>query len=368
MPLAILYRPELREYDFGPGHPFRGDRYTVFYRFLQQNVPENGNYVTLQAEPAGEEDLRLICDQDYIKMTQDFFHAIEVGEEYPSEFFRFQSGDNLPIGTPGKVEVAARLVIGQAKKACELVAGGQYTKVISVGGGLHHAKRRFGEGFCVYNDVAFCGVYLASVLKLDRVLILDTDAHAGNGTTQYFTEDPSVLFIDIHQDPLTIYPGTGFANQVGAGAGRGFTVNVPFPELAGDRSYRLAFESIIEPVVKEYKPQVIVRNGGSDPHFSDGLTSLGLTLEGFRMIGEKVRTMAKICDGKEIDLLASGYNRKILPYAWLTQVSGLAGWDYHFDEPEPPLQPVETDAIYAKTQKIVEQVRNNLKDYWSCFR
>jgi acetoin utilization protein AcuC len=368
MPLAILYRPELREYDFGPGHPFRGDRYDVFPRFLRQNLPEDDNYCFLQAEPATETDLLLICDKEYIDITREYFHAMQIGDEYPTDFFRFQSSDNLPVGTPGKVEEAARLIIGQAKKACDLVVSGEFPKTVSIGGGMHHAKRRFGEGFCVYNDVAFCGLYLTSFHKLDRVLILDTDAHAGNGTTQYFTEDPHVLFIDLHQDPRTIYPGTGFANQIGSGAGKGFTVNVPFPEYAGDRSFKLAFEEIVEPLVREFQPQVIVRNGGSDPHFSDGLTSLGLTLDGFRMIGEKVRTMAKICNGKVVDLIASGYNRKILPYAWFNQITGLAGIDCKLNEPDPPPQPFETDEVYHQTIRLVDQVRMNLKDYWSCFQ
>ncbi len=368
MPLAILYRPELREYDFGPGHPFRGDRYEVFPRFLREHLPEENNYRFIQAEPASETDLLLICDKDYIDITRAFFQAVRSGNEYPADLFHFQSGDNMPIGTPGKIEEAARLIVGQAKKACQLVASGEYPITVSIGGGLHHAKRRFGEGFCVYNDVAFCGIYLTTVLKFDRVLIIDTDAHAGNGTTQYFTEDPRVLFIDIHQDPMTIYPGTGFSNQIGAGAGKGFTVNFPFPEQSGDRSFRLVFESIIEPLAREFKPQVIVRNGGSDPHFSDGLTNLGLTLKGFRMIGEKIRNMAEICNGKVVDLIASGYNRQILPYAWLTQISGLAGFDCDFPEPEPPPQPSEPDAIYLKTEKVVAQVRANLRDYWACFR
>jgi acetoin utilization protein AcuC len=325
VPLAILFSPELKEYDFGPGHPFRGERYKVFPRFLSHSLRQEGNYVFLSADPATDDDLLMICDREYIDVTREYFRAAHLGLAYPSNFYEFHSGDNLPVGMPGKIEEAARLVVGQAKKACDLVQSGEYAKVVSIGGGLHHAKRRYGEGFCLYNDVAFCGVYLQQKYKVDRVLILDTDAHAGNGTATYFSDNPHVLFIDIHQDPRSIYPGTGFVHQTGTGAGVGFTVNIPLPVQSGDRSYRLAFESIVEPLVAEFKPQVIVRNGGSDPHFSDGLTSLGLTVDGFRMIGEKTRKMAEVCDGKVVDLIASGYNRRILPYAWLALISGLGG-------------------------------------------
>jgi acetoin utilization protein AcuC len=322
--IGILYSDTLKEYDFGPGHPFRGERYELFYRFLLQNIPEDDNYRILQAEPATDEDLSLICSEDYIKFATEYYRASHLREEVPAGFSRYQSMDNHPVGRPGKVEMAARQVVGQAKKACDLVSAGTFNKVVSIGGGLHHAKRSYGEGFCVYNDVAFSGLYMVQHYGLERVLILDTDAHAGNGTVEYFYNDPRVLFIDLHQDPKTIYPSTGFANQIGAEKGTGFTINIPLPEKSDERCYELVFDSVVIPVAKEFKPQVIIRNGCSDPHFYDGLTNLGLPIKGFRMIGEKVREMAEICGGKEIDLIASGYNRNVLPRAWLALLSGLA--------------------------------------------
>ena len=95
------------------------------------------------------------------------------------------------------------------------------------GGGLHHAKPDFGEGFCVYNDVVICARYVMEKFSLDRVLVLDTDAHAGNGTCLAFYDDPRVLFVDLHQG--SIYPGTGFEDEIGKGKGEGFIVNVPLP-------------------------------------------------------------------------------------------------------------------------------------------
>jgi acetoin utilization protein AcuC len=320
MALAILFRPELREYDFGPGHSFRGDRYEIFLRFLKENIAEDDNYRILAAEGASDNDLLLICNKEYIDFTREFFRAANAGLSYPDRFHQFHSADNHPLGRPGKLEEAARLIVGQAKMACNLTQSGQFRKVISIGGGLHHAKPSYGEGFCIYNDVAFCGRYLIEKHDLERVLILDTDAHAGNGTSEYFYEDPRVLFIDLHQDPGTIYPGTGFVNQTGSGEGKGFTINIPLPMYAGHDSYRMAFESIVQPVAEEFRPQLIVRNGGSDPYYDDQLTNLGLPIEGFRTIGGKVREMAEICDGRVVDLIASGYNEKC-SQAWLTLIS-----------------------------------------------
>ncbi|MBI2979885.1 MAG: hypothetical protein HYY41_03555 [Chloroflexi bacterium] len=365
---AILCRLELKEYDFGPGHSFRGDRYEVFRQFLQENLPVDDNYRILAAGPATDKDLLLICEKEYVDFTKGFYQAANLGLSYPGQFFRFHSGDNQPLGRPGKLEEAARLIVGQAKKACDLVQEGEFKKVVSIGGGLHHAKPAYGEGFCLYNDVAFCGLYLLQKYNLDRILILDTDAHAGNGTSEYFYHEPRVLFIDLHQDPRTLYPGTGFANQIGSGNGRGFNINIPMPPYAGDDSYRLAFETIVEPVVKEFKPQIIIRNGGTDPHFADGLTNLGLPVSGFRMIGEKVRQMAEICDGRTIDLIASGYNEKVLPYGWLALICGLAGIELEIAEPEPIPQKLGTDSSLPETEKVVEEVKRQLRDYWSCLR
>ncbi len=368
MAFAILYRQELREYNFGPGHPFRGDRYEIFPRFLQENLAEDDNYRIVPAEQATDEDLLLICQKDYIDFTKEYYGAASVGLSYPDQFFQYHSMDNRPIGKPGKLEEAARLIIGQAKMACDLVQESKFKKAVSIGGGMHHAHSAYGEGFCVYNDVAFCGLYLLQEYKLERILILDTDAHAGNGTCEYFYEEPRVLLIDLHQDPRSLYPGTGFTHQIGSDRGKGFTINIPMPVYAGYDSYELAFESIVEPVTQEFNPQIIIRNGGSDPYFADGLTSLGLPIRGFRMIGEKVREMSRVCDGKAIDLIASGYNEEVLPYAWLALISGLAGIALRMEEPEPIPQRFSTDPSFAETKRVVEEVKRQLKDYWRCLR
>jgi acetoin utilization protein AcuC len=370
MTVSILYREELREYDFGLGHPFRGDRYEIFPQFLRAHVPEGGSYKFVASETCTEEDLLLICSREYINFSRDYFRAANLGETFSGsmDFPVYHSMDNLPRGKPGKLEEAARMVIGQLKAAAELVMHGDEQFVISIGGNLHHAKPGYGEGFCIYNDNAFAAKYLLEKCGVERVLVLDTDAHQGNGTCEYFYTDPRVLFVDLHQDPATLYPGVGFANDIGEGAGKGFTVNVPLPVYAGLDSYRIAFEQIVEPVTLEFNPQVIIRNGGSDPHFADGLTNLGLPVSGFKMIGEKVRRMTEDCGCREIDIIGSGYNMEVLPSAWLALVSGLARFGLDVEEPVPVPQRFLVDATVDETEKVVQQLRGYLKDYWTCFR
>jgi acetoin utilization protein AcuC len=369
MSAAIIYRDELKEYDFGSGHPFHGGRYGSFMQLLTQRLPPGDQYRILTGEPATGDDLLKICDEDYIHFSRDYYQAVHSGwVSFYENFNRYQSPDNKPIGLPGKLEEAARLIVGQAKMACDLVQSGEYRKVISVGGGMHHAKRRFGEGFCIYNDVAFAVLYLLEKYGLERVMVLDTDAHAGNGTAEYFRSIPQVLFVDIHQDPRTIYPGTGFASDVGADAARGLTVNIPMPVHAGNASYLLAFDRVILPLAREFKPQIIIRNGGSDPHFNDGLTNLGMSVAGFRVIGDRVREMAEVCQGKQIDLIASGYNEHILPYAWLSLLSGIADFPITVEEPEQVPSQFEQDLVIEETEKVLDEVKKFHNSYWKCFR
>jgi acetoin utilization protein AcuC len=365
MPIAILYSEELREYDFGPGHSFRGDRYEVFPRFLREKLSDE-SYRILGATPATNEDLLKVCKKDYIEFTQAYFRAANSGVYYNGNFHHFHSGDNRPIGTPGKLEEAARFIVGQAKLAADLIQQGQFKKVVSIGGGMHHAKESYGEGFCIYNDVAYAARYLLDTYRLEKILILDTDAHAGNGTCEYFYSDPRVLFIDLHQDPMTLYPGTGFIDEIGMDSGKGFTINVPVPVYAGYDSYRFVFDELIHPIAEEFKPQIIIRNGGSDPHFADGLTQLGLPLKGFRMIGEQIREISGICDGKVVDLIASGYNERVLPYAWLALIAGLADIKIPTEELESIPSRFETDQSLGATKEVLGQIKRNLSDYWAC--
>ncbi len=369
MTLPILYREEIKEYDFGPSHPFRGDRYQLFLQFLKEKFPSKGYYKILEADWAEEKDLLLICEKEYIEFTTNYFKMANLGLDYNSRFFQFHTGDNRPLGRPGKVEEAARLVVGQAKKACDLIATNQYAKVVSIGGGLHHAKPNRGEGFCIYNDVAFAAKYLQKVYKWEKILIFDTDAHAGDGTAAYFYEDPRVLFLDLHQDPRTLYPGTGFIHQLGEKEGEGYTINLPLPPHADDQCYALVLEEIVKPVIFDFQPQIIIRNGGSDPHFSDQLTNLALTINGFFLIGQRVREMAdNVCQGRVIDMIGSGYNKNVLPYAWLALISGLA--NFPFSLPDPLLlssRPAENGPL-RYTREMIRKVKSLLGQFWPSLR
>jgi acetoin utilization protein AcuC len=365
MKTALVYNPNIKKYSFGKGHPFTSERFENFINFAKENIPNFKDiFEEISPKPALEKDLKLVHTKEYINVISKASKGIII-----PDILRYSTMDNFNPLTgylPKGIDEAARMAVGTSLKAGNLVLKGKYKKAISLGGGLHHAKREKGEGFCIYNDVA---ILAETLLKkgLKRILILDTDAHAGNGTSEVFYNENQVLFIDIHQNPETLYPGTGFINEIGKNKGKGFTVNIPLAPGSGDKCYEYVFKEIIFPLAEEFKPEVIIRNGGSDPYFADGLTNLGLSFLGFKMIGEKVRILAeKVCKGREVDLIASGYNQEVLPQLWLSLINGLLDLKLNLKEPKKPV--FKKDFKLRETKEITKEIKNYLKEYWKCFR
>lgn len=349
-PLAIVYHDGVSKYDFGSGHPFRGDRFPRFMDLLRKHkLLPHPRVDLVEPEAAGDEDLLLVHSEEYIREV-----------ERRGRLYAPISGDT-PL-SPSIVD-AARLIVGTSIRAGELVAGGKVRVAEGVGGGLHHAGRDYGGGFCVFNDVAACAQSLLDRRRMERVLVFDTDVHAGNGTMDIFYEEPRVLFVSVHQDPQTIYPGTGFVDQIGSGPGEGYTVNVPLPLGAGDESMRMVLEEVFKPLAREFRPQAIIRNGGSDPHFLDWIGGLNLTNEGLRSIGGAVAEAAKEARCGVVDLCCSGYNPATVVEGWLAILSGVADMDVIPEELES--KPKVPEWLTEATADVIERLKENLGGHWS---
>ncbi len=355
--IDIMFSDEMGKYDFGPGHPFRGDRFTNFIeRFREELLRERSRFEIVEPRYATDEEILTVHDPDYVEYVKK----------------TAARGGFLTLDTPLSpgMHEQAKLVVGAALEGAQRVMNSKASKAIVIGGGMHHAGVDYGGGFCIYNDVAIAAKMLLEKYKLERILILDTDAHAGNGTEDIFYEEPRVLFISIHQDPRTLYPGKGFVWEIGSGEGEGYTVCVPLPPGSGYNVYTLVMDEIVVPLAREFKPQIIFRNGGSDPHFADTLTNLGLSMKGFNMLGRYVREMCEeLCGGKELDFIGSGYNPIVLPNAWTSIILGLAGIDRVLPEPINPPSWLDDPGLVEYTKsKVVGELKSILKDYWDCFR
>lgn len=170
----------------------------------------------------------------------------------------------------------------------------------------HHAEPVRARGFCLLNNVAVAAAHAQAKLGCERILIIDWDAHHGNGTQDIFWADPDVLFFDTHC-AAPFYPGSGHLDEVGAGLGEGYTINVPLPETTGDIAAEKAFREILLPAAERFKPDLVLVSAGFDPHHND--MAMNLTYNGFKVLTRIVQDIAdRHCDGRLVFVLEGGYN------------------------------------------------------------
>jgi len=190
-------------------------------------------------------------------------------------------------------------------------------------------------GFCLFNNVAVTAGALAA--QGERVMVLDWDAHHGNGTQDIFYEQADVLYVSLHQFPF--YPGTGSLSETGSGPGRGATVNLPFPAGTSGDTYRLAFDELVVPLAEEFAPSWLLISAGFDAHRADPLTDLGLSAGDFADL--TLRVMRLVPHGRLVAFLEGGYDLRSLAACVGACVAALGGVDYR---PEPASRDWITDA------------------------
>jgi acetoin utilization deacetylase AcuC-like enzyme len=220
----------------------------------------------------------------------------------------------------------------------------------------HHSTTDTAMGFCLFNGVAIAARHAQRRRGLGRLAIVDWDVHHGNGTQAHFYDDPSVLFVSLHQDGL--YPaGSGTLEQSGGRGAEGATVNIPLPAGSGDHSYAYAFERIVEPILEAFRPELLLVSAGQDPAASDPLGRMSVTTEGFRDLTRRAESAAaRLCDGRLVVVLEGGYSLEHAPFCNLAIVEAMAGLPPSFvtdpielDLPEG-LRTIDTDAVEAAAE------------------
>ncbi len=219
----------------------------------------------------------------------------------------------------------------------------------------HHAGPDYGGGFCYLNNVAAAAA--DQVAQGRRVAILDYDAHHGNGTSEIFEDEAAVLYISTHQ--YGIYPGTGAAGDVGKGEGRGFNVNIPFTAGCGDASFELAYEQIVEPIVREYKPNIILVSLGMDAHYRDPLTGLSLSSPGYVDLVMKSYGLAReLSGGRFVIALEGGYHLQALSEV----IAGIVARIHHS---HVDLELTQLLDEKGKGKPAIESTKRAHKEFWS---
>ena len=288
-------------HDPGSWHVERSDRLLAIHRRLVVSglLPE---LICLKPFAAPLEWLEKLHDPEYISRFQ---RACEKGLPI------LDTGD---CGICPKTFEIARLAVGGVLAACDAMMTGEVSNVFcAVRPPGHHAERSRARGFCFFNNVALGARYLQEKYGLERIAIVDWDVHHGNGTQHLFETDPSVLYISLHQDPTTCYPGTGRKTETGKGAGVGTTFNFPFPPHSQDQDYLEVMEGSVVPALKNFRPDCLMISAGFDAHQDDPLAQMNLTRKGYMSLGTLLGAFAQdFCGSRIITVLEGGYNLAVL--------------------------------------------------------
>ncbi|MDA8227641.1 MAG: histone deacetylase [Desulfitobacterium hafniense] len=254
------------------------------------------------------------------------------------------------------VAAGSSLVLGDAWNRREIKNG--FALVRPPG---HHSGATVlgNRGFCTLNNEAILVNYLRSKYGIKKVAIIDTDVHHGDGTQDIFYHDPDVLFISIHQDGRTLYPGSGFTDEKGGPNAWSKTINIPLPPGAGDDALLHVLDSWVLPKIQEFGPDLIINSAGQDNHFTDPLASMNVTARGYGKINEIIKP--------DLAILEGGYSIEgALPYVNLAIFLALAGEDYNgVTEPQKPKRPVVNINSFKSYLKDLKAQNERLKPNWT---
>jgi len=348
---ALIYTPKYLEHDPGPDHVESASRLKVIMRELKKSgLLERKEISLLEPKPADLKEIKLVHDPEYVQTVKRFCES---------------GGGLLDIGdtvvSPKSFE-AAVLAAGGTIDAADLVMSGKFENAFAlVRPPGHHAGPYYALGFCIFNNVAVAAVHLIHRFNLKRILILDIDAHHGNGTQEIFYTTKKVLYISLHQDPHG-FPGTGFIDETGEGEGLGYTVNVPFPFRVDDKIYLRALNRIVTPIAEQYKPQFILVSVGFDVHHTDPVAGLSLSTFGcLEAFGKAMDLASRFCEGKLVAVLEGGYNLVLLGKLVTATVAQMAGIPYRLkDQP-----PVAIPRVRKRAEKIMEEVKRVHSAFWN---
>ena len=272
------------------------------------------------ARPATEDELTVYHTKEYIAGIR----AYAAGG--PSQGL-WGDVDEETVLSPGSFE-AALYAAGGAMNAVDAVMDGRVRNVYALlRPPCHHAMSNHAMGFCVFNNTAIAAHHARNKYGLERIMIVDWDVHHGNGTQDAFYQDPGVLFVSLHQQNW--FPKlAGELEQVGAGTGAGYTVNIPLPPGTGDRGYRAAFEQIVVPIGQQFRPQLLIITAGQDANWLDPLAHMMVTRDGFRSMSQLMLDLAEeVCGGRLVLLQAGGYSTAYVPYCTIGAIEPLVGVD-----------------------------------------
>ncbi len=310
----FFYSEALMGYDMGPQHPLKPRRLAMTRDLLASYGAFEGALELTDPKPLTREEAAQTHDAKFLEVLE----RLSGGEAVVNAGrYGFGTGDN-PIFR-GMYESSLLYSGGSAAAAQAVVDGADVA--FNIAGGLHHAHYARAAGFCILND---CAIGLRRLRqKFARVAYVDIDVHHGDGVQELFYDDPTVLTVSLHESGRTLFPGTGDTDEIGEGAGAGFSLNLPFAPNTTDDVWIEAWRASALPFLRAFQPEAILLQMGTDPHYLDPLAHVNLTAQGWLEAVRDVRDLG-------VPIVAvggGGYNLTTVPRMWTLAVAHLAGFD-----------------------------------------
>ena len=319
--LHVAWDDRLARYDFGSWHPMAPVRVEMTMELARAFGVFSAAGVSVEPPaPAADGHLEMVHLQRYIAAVR------QAGDPEPDPAvldFGLGTEDN-PVFAG--MHDASALVAGATLAAARKVWAGEAWHGASIAGGLHHAMRASASGFCVYNDPAIAISWLLAA-GASRVAYVDIDVHHGDGVQAAFYEDPRVLTISLHEHPATLWPGTGWPSETGGPGAEGSAVNVALPAGTGDAGWLRAFDAVVPPLLRAFRPDIVVSQHGCDTHRLDPLANLQLSIDAQRVAHAAIHQLVhEVAGGRWVLTGGGGYELlEVVPRTWTHLLAEAAG-------------------------------------------
>jgi acetoin utilization protein AcuC len=328
--VEVVWEDDLTQYNFGPGHPMAPIRVELTMRLARALGALA--HAGVEVVPSGYASDDLLTTVH----TPQLLEAVKRCAADPSRMeLEFGLGTDDNPCFLGMHDAGARIAAGTVEMA-KAVLEGRADHGVNIIGGLHHAMPERASGFCIYNDVALAIRYLLDH-GVERVAYVDVDVHHGDGVQHIFYDDPRVLTVSMHETPRTLFPGTGYPEEVGGPNAEGSAVNVALPPGTNDAGWLRAFHAVVPHVLREFRPQILVTQHGCDSHAEDPLAHLAKSVDGQRLAYEALHGLAhELCQGRWVVTGGGGYAVvDVVPRAWTHLLAIVAGAPIVADTPVP---------------------------------
>ncbi len=366
--MSLLRNDHFRQHETPQFHPEAPARLIAIDELIgKSDLPD---VVDLEGRAATESELCLVHAPEYIEsLSLRADKARSRSQLIQLDGDTFMSHRSFDI---------AKLAVGAGLKAVESVRGGSFmSSFVAVRPPGHHALVARPMGFCLFNNIAVSARHARNVLGYKRVMIIDWDVHHGNGTQAIFYDDPSVLFVSLHQYPC--YPsGSGWYTEDGANEGRGFNVNIPLPAGTGDRGYLAAWDALVTPIALSYAPDLILLSAGYDAHQDDPLAEQAITTVGYAMLSQRLLDVSNATNAKVVCFLEGGYNPDALAESVVATMRVLSAQDerrlaevhcsYIMPGPASGAIPVTGDQSANEVDDRLIALKKHFSKYWPCLK